>query len=333
MKRIAGALALATLLIFTAAFAAEGFHVINKIKVGGSGGWDYLTVDNASHRLFVSHGSQVEVVDLDKGEKAGAITETPGVHGIAIANDLGKGFISAGQSNAAIIFDLKTLQKTGQVATERNPDAICYEPKTKRVFTFNHSANSATAIDAGAGKAISTFQIGDTPEFCVVDGAGMVYANLEGSSEVVEIDAAKAAVTRRAKLAPCEGPTGLAIDVKNRKLFSSCEAVMAVTDIATMKVIATPRIGGGADGAGFDPDLGLAFSSNGRDGTLSIIKLVNGKYENVDTVQTAAGARTMTVDTRLHRIYESAAETKPPEGGRGRGQVVPDSFGVLVVGK
>jgi DNA-binding beta-propeller fold protein YncE len=333
MKRIAGALALATLLIFTAAFAAEGFHVINKIKIGGSGGWDYLTVDNASHRLFVSHGSQVEVVDLDKGEKTGVIAETPGVHGIAIANDLGKGFISAGQSNGAIIFDLKTLQKTGQVTTERNPDAICYEPKTKRVFTFNHSANSATAIDAVTDKAISSFQIGDTPEFCAVDGAGMVYANLEGSSEVVEIDAAKAQVTRRAKLAPCEGPTGLAIDVKNRKLFSSCGEVMAVTDIATMKVIATPRIGAGADGAGFDPDLGLAFSSNGRDGTLSIIKLVNGKYENVDTVQTGAGARTMTVDTRLHRVYESVAETKPPEGGRGRGQVVPDSFGVLVLGK
>ncbi len=333
MKRIAVALALAALLISAAAFSAEGFHVIKKIPIGGTGGWDYLTVDNASHRLFVSHGSQVEVVDLDKGEKAGVITDTPGVHGIAIANDLGKGFISSGQSNSAIIFDLKTLQKTGQVATERNPDSICYEPRTKRVFTFNHSANSATAIDAVAGKAISTFQIGDTPEFCVTDGAGMLYANLEGSSEVVEIDAAKAQVTRRAKLAPCEGPTGLAIDVKNKKLFSSCEEMMAVTDIPTMKVIATPKIGAGADGAGFDPELGLAFSSNGGPGTLSIIKLVNGKYETVDTVQTARGARTMTIDTRLHCVYESAAETKPAEGGRGRGQVVPDSFGVLVVGK
>ncbi len=321
------------LLLASCVFAAEGYKLITKIKVGGTGGWDYLTLDNSSRRLYVSHGNQVEVIDVDKGEKVGAIPETPGVHGIAIAPSLGKGFISSRGANAAIIFDLKTLQKTGEAKTGNNPDAICYEPKTQRVFTFNHSANSATAIDAKTGQPISTFDIGPTPEFCAVDGAGMVYANLEGSSEVIEIDAAKAQVTRKASLAPCEGPTGLAIDVKNKKLFSSCEKVMAVTDIPSMKVIASPPIGAGADGAGFDPGLGLAFSSNGGDGTLSIIRLVNGKYETVDTVPTARSARTMAVDEKLHRVYESAAEMTPPPGGRGRGQVVPDSFGVLVIGK
>jgi DNA-binding beta-propeller fold protein YncE len=237
------------------------------------------------------------------------------------------------------VFDLKTLAKTGEPATGQNPDSICYEPKTKRVFTFNGRSNDSTAIDAKSNEIVATFPVGPKPEFCVADGAGKVYVNMEDSSEVVEIDAAKPGVTRRASLAPCDGPSGLAIDVKNKKLFSVCgNKMMAVTDIPTMKVIATPAIGPGTDGAGYDPGTGLAFSANGGDATLTIVKLVNGKYQAVDNVPTERGARTMTVDEKLHRAYLLAAEYGPapeakPGQKKGRPPVLPDSFHVLVVGK
>jgi DNA-binding beta-propeller fold protein YncE len=231
-------------LLAAAAFSAEGYKILNKIKVGGTGGWDYLSVDPVTQRLFASHGGIVEVVDLKAGKPVGQITQLHGVHGIAVAGDVGKGFISNGQSNSVTIFDLKTLEKTGEPATGQNPDAICYEPKTQRIFTMNGRSNDSTAINAKNNEIVGSFPIGEKPENCAVDGAGKVYVNIENSSEIVEIDAAKPGVTRRASLAPCEGPSGLAIDVKNKKLFSVCSnKMMAVTDIATMKVIATPAIG------------------------------------------------------------------------------------------
>jgi DNA-binding beta-propeller fold protein YncE len=329
----------AGLAIAAASFAAEGYKVLNKIKIGGTGGWDYVSVDNGARRLYASHGSNVEVVDLNAGKVVGQIQQLHGVHGIAVAPELNKGFISNGQSNSVTVFDLKTLAKTGEPATGQNPDSICYEPKTKRVFTFNGRSNDSTAIDAKSNEIVATFPVGPKPEFCVVDGAGKVYVNMEDSSEVVEIDAAKPGVTRRASLAPCDGPSGLAIDVKNKKLFSVCgNKMMAVTDIPTMKVIATPPVGPGTDGAGFDPGTGLAFSANGGDATLTIVKLVNGKYQAVDNVPTERGARTMTVDEKLHRAYLLAAEYGPapeakPGQKKGRPPVLPDSFHVLVVGK
>jgi DNA-binding beta-propeller fold protein YncE len=322
--------------IAAAAFAAEGYKVIGKIKIGGEGRWDYVAMDNANRRLYVSHGSSVEVVDPDAGKVVGTISQLHGVHGIAIANDLNEGFITNGQSNSVTIFDLKTLAKSHEPATGKNPDAVCFEPKTKRVFTMNHTGNDATSIDAKTGEVLKTFPLGQAPEFCVTDGAGKLYVNLEGTSEVVEIDAAKNDVTRRTSTLPCEGPSGLAIDVKAKKLFSVCDKVMAVVDIPSFKVVATPAIGNGPDAAGFDPGTGLAFSSNG-DGTLSIIKPVNGKYETVDTVQTERGARTMTIDDKTHKIFLLAAEYGPApaakDGKKGRPSVLPDSFHVLVVGK
>ena len=324
-------------LLIATAFAAEGYKVLNKIKIGGAGGWDYVALDNTNRRIYASHCNIVEVIDPDAGKVVGQIPQLHGVHGIAIAPELNKGFISNGQSNSVTVFDLKTLAKLGEPATGQNPDAICYEPKTQRVFTFNGRSNDSTAIDAKTNEIVATFPLNGKPEFCVADGAGKIYNNLEDKSEVIEIDAAKPAVTRRMSLAPAEGPSGLAIDVKNKKLFSVCDnKMMAVTDIATMKVIATPAIGAGPDAAGFDPGLGLAFSSNGE-GTLTIVKLVNGKYEAVDTVATERGARTMTVDPKLHRVYLLAAEYGPApeakEGKKGRPPVLPDSFHVLVVGK
>jgi DNA-binding beta-propeller fold protein YncE len=321
-----------------AAFAGEGYKVINKVKVGGTGGWDYLSVDPVTQRVFASHGGIVEVVDLKAGKVVGQITQLHGVHGIAVAGDVGKGFISNGQSNSVTIFDLKTLEKSAEPAVGgQNPDAICYEPKTQRIFTMNGRSNDATAINAKNNEIVATFPIGEKPEACVVDGAGKLYVNLENSAEVIEIDAAKPAVTRRLSISPCEGPSGLAIDTKNKKLFSVCSnKMMVVSDIATFKVVATPAIGSGSDGAAFDN--GLAFSSNGE-GTMSIVKLVNGKYETVDTVTTERGARTIALDPTTHRIYMLAAEHGPvPEAkegkkGGGRPPVLPDSFHVLVIGK
>ena len=326
-------------LIAFVAFAAEGYKVINKIKIGGSGGWDYLTLDSHANRLYLTHGSTVEVVDLNAGKVVGQISQLHGVHGVAVAPEVNKGFITNGQSNSVTVFDLKTLAKLGEPATGKDPDGICYEPKTQRVFTFNGKSNDSTAINVKTNEIVKTFPVGDKPEFCVVDGAGKIYVNVENTSEIVEIDAAKPGVTRRAPLAPCEGPTGLAIDTKNKKLFSVCgNRMMAVIDIATLKVIATPAIGPGTDAAGYDPGSGLAFSANGGDGTLTIVKAVNGKYTAVDTVRTARGARTMAVDEKLHRVYLLGADFGPvpePKAGqkKGRAPIIPDSFHVMVIGK
>jgi YVTN family beta-propeller protein len=315
------------------AFAAEGYKVLNKIKVGGTGGWDYVTLDNVNRRLYVSHSATVAVVDPDEGKVLGTISDLHGVHGIAIANDLNRGFITNGQSNSVTIFDLKTLAKIGEPQVGQNPDAVCYEPKTQRVFTFNGRSNDTTVLDAKTGALVGTVPLGGKPEFCQVDGAGKLYNNIEDRSEVVEIDAAKPAVMRRAPVLPCEGPSGLAIDLKGKKLFSVCDGAMAITDITTFKLVETAKIGNGPDGAGFDPDLGLAFSSNGQSATMSIVKLVDGHYQTVDTVQTERGGRTLTVDPKLHRVYILAAEMGPAPAGGGRAQAVPDSFHVLVVGK
>ena len=322
-------------LVALAAYSAEGMKVVSKIKVGGTGGWDYVTLDPVNRRLYVSHGTKVEVVDPDAGKVVGSIDQLHGVHGVAIAADMNRGFITNGQSNSVTIFDLKTLEKVGEPSTNgKNPDAICYEPKSKRIFAVNHGGQDVTLIDAKTSEIVKTIQTGPGGEFCAVDGAGKIYVNLETSSEIVEIDAVKGELTRRASLAPCEGPSGLSIDVKNKKLFPVCgNKMMAVVDIPSFKVIATPAIGPGTDGGGFDSGLGYAYSANGGDGTLTIVKLVNGKYEAVENVPTERGARTMCVDEKLHRVYLLTAERGPAPEGKKQGPVLPDSFHVLVVGK
>lgn len=333
MKKILCATALAAL-----AFGAEGFKIITKYKIGGEGRWDYPQVDSAARRLYVSHGSSLEVLDADSGKLIKTIGQLHGVHGIAIAPELNKGFITNGQTSTITAFDLKTLEKTGEPSVGKNPDAVCYDSKTKRVIAVNHSGTDVSIIDAKTMELIKSVPTGPTGEFCAVDGTGKVYVNLEDPSELVEIDIAKAELTRRTSVHPCEGPTGLSIDVKNKKLFSVCgNSMMAVVDIPTLKVIATPATGPGTDGGGFDSGLGLAYASNGGNGTMSVVKLVNGKYETVDQVQTERGARTMVVDEKTHRIYLLAAEYGPAgeakDGKKGRPQVLPDSFHVLVVGK
>ncbi|HMD35351.1 MAG TPA: YncE family protein [Vicinamibacterales bacterium] len=314
------------------AAAATGYHVTGEIKVGGEGGWDYLTVDGAARRLYVSHNSHVVVVDIDALKVVGDIPDTPGVHGIAIADDLGKGFISNGRGNNVTIFDLKTLKASGTVPTGENPDSIRYDAVSKRVFAFNGRSKNSTAIDAKAGTVVGTIALPGKPEFSVADGKGKVYVNIEDTNEIVEIDAAKAAVSKKYALTGCDGPSGLAIDQKARRLFSVCSnRVMAVSDPDAGKVVATPAIGAGSDGVAFDPGTGYAISSNG-DGTLTIVAAAGGKYDVVENIATERGARTIAVDEKTHRVFTSTAKTAPSTGG-GRASYIPDTFKVLVVGK
>ena len=317
---------------FFLAAAPTGYHVVGEIKIGGEGGWDYLTVDTAARRLYVSHNSHVAVVDLDANKVVGDIPDTPGVHGIAIASALGKGFISNGRGNNVTIFDLKTMKETGKVPTGENPDDITFDAGSNRVYVFNGRSKSATVIDAKAGTVAATIPLPGKPEFAIADGKGHIYNNIEDTSEIVEIDAARATVTRKWSLAPCTEPSGMAYDPKNRKLFSVCSnRVMAVSDPDSGKVVASPAIGAGSDGVAFDPDAGLAFSSNG-DGTLTAVGQNGGKYEAVENIATERGARTIALDPKTHKLYLPTAKTAPSTGG-GRASYVPNSFKVLVVGK
>ena len=332
-------LLIAGLAVTLAFAAANGYRIQKKIKIGGEGNWDYLTLDNAARRLYVSHGTHVVVVDVDAGKVVGDIPDTPGVHGVALAPALHRGFISNGRAANATIFDLKTLQAIGQVKTGENPDAILFEPVSGRVFTFNGRSKDATAFDAATGKVEGTIPLGGKPEFSVADGKGAIFVNIEDTAEIAQLDAKKLSVTRRYSLAPCEEPSGLAIDAAKRRLFSVCgNKLMAISDPDAGKVLATVPIGAGTDGAGFDPARGLAFSSNGEDGTLTVVSESGGKWAVVENATTRRGARTMTIDPKTHGIYLPTAHFGPlsaptPLAPRPRPSAVPDSFELLVVGR
>ena len=319
---------------FAALAASPGYKVLDKIKIGGAGGWDYVYIDSDANRLYVSHTNQTEVIDTATNKLVGTIPETTGVHGIAVAEDLGKGFTSNGRANNVTVFDLKTLAATGKIATGMNPDAILYEPASHRLFTFNGRSSDATVIDAKAGTVIATLPVGGKPEFAQHDGKGRIYFNVENTSELVELDAAKAAITKRIPLAPCDEPSGLAIDRQKRHLFAVCgNRKMVIVDPDAGKVIGSVDIGPGADGAAFDN--GFAFSSNGGDGTITVVQETSpGKFEVVESVPSTRSARTIGADPKTHKLYLPAAEQgPPPAGGKGRGTIVPDSFHVLIVGR
>jgi DNA-binding beta-propeller fold protein YncE len=313
--------------------AGTGYHILNEIKIGGEGGWDYLTVDSAARRLYVSHATHVVVVDIDKNAVVGDIPETPGVHGIALAPELGKGFISNGRGNNITIFDMKTMKATGTVTAEMNPDDICYDRGSQRVFAFNGRSRSATVVDAKSGTVAATIPLPGKPEFSVADGKGHIYTNIEDTSEIAEIDAAGAKVLKKYPLTGCEGPSGMAMDLKGRRIFSVCgNRVMAISDPDKGTVIATPAIGAGPDGVVFDPGNGYAMSSNG-DGTLTIVQQSGGKYDVLENVATERGARTIALDEKTHRVYLPTATAGQAPTGGGRAPFLPDSFKVLVVGK
>jgi DNA-binding beta-propeller fold protein YncE len=321
------------------AFAPTQYQVKQKYVLGGEGGWDYLTFDAAGKRLFISRGTHVMVVDPYKGSVVGDIPNTPGVHGIALAQDLGKGFTSNGRENTVTVFDLKTLKETARIKLEaENPDAILYDPSSKRVFTFNGRSKNATAIDAVKDTVISNIPLNGKPEFGVADGKGMVFVNIEDTSELTSIDAGNAKVAKTWKLTGCEEPSGLALDQKHHRLFAGCHnKVMAVVNAEDGKVVNTPAIGEGVDANAFDPGTDLAFSSNG-DGTLTVVHEDSAdKYTVAQNVATQRGARTMALDTNNHDIYLVAAEIEeaPPakEGERPRRSMKPGTFTLLVVGK
>ncbi|MGA2958976.1 MAG: YncE family protein [Thermodesulfobacteriota bacterium] len=329
-----------SLLAGTISYAADpGYHVIKKLQLGGEGGWDYLTVDSTARRLYISRSTHVMVVDIDTDKVVGDIVDTPGVHGIAIASELNRGFTSNGRANTATIFDLKTLEVLGQVKTGENPDAILYDPASKRVFTFNGRSKDTTVFEATSGGVASTIALGGKPEFAAADGKGKVYVNVEDTNEVVEIDSRKLSLTKRYSLKPCEEPTGMGLDAEHHRVYSGCHnKVMVILDTEIGRVVATVPIGEGVDGNGFDPETGLAFSANG-DGTLTVVRESSpGKYEVLETVTTQRGSRTMAVDPKTHNIYLPAARFSPQtssavEGLRRRPTMIKDSFTVLVVGK
>jgi YVTN family beta-propeller protein len=292
-----------------AAPPADGYSVIKKIAIPGQGSWDYLTVDEAARRLYVSHGTQVEVIDVDSGAIVGNIPNTLGVHGIAIAPESGRGFVSNGQSSTVTIFDLKTLKPIADVPTGKKPDAIIFDPATSRVFAFNGGSNSATAIDAASGKVAGTVDLGGGPEFAAADGNGFVFNNLEDESLVLKIDARKLTVEQRWPTAPCASPSSMAMDRANRRLFVGCRSkVMAVMNADTGKVITTLPIGDHVDATAFDPQTKLIFNSNGE-GTITVIRQDGpDKYSVVETVKTLPRAKTMALDQKTHRLFLSTTE-------------------------
>jgi len=318
---------------------ASGLHVLKSLAVPGDGGWDYLTADADARRLYVSHSDHVAVVDLDSEKVVGEVKNTQGVHGIAVAPDLKRGFVSAGRANTVTIFDLGTLATIAEVKTGQNPDAILYEPATHRVFAFNGRSGDATVIEGASGTVAGTVALGGKPEFAVTDGAGRIYVNIEDKSELVALDAKTMAVKSRWPLAPCEEPTGLAFDVAHHRLFSVCgNGLMAVVDAESGRVVTTLPIGQNVDGAAFDAEKGLAFASNGE-GTLTVVREESpDRFQVVANVPTQRGARTIALDAKTHRLFLPTAQFGPPpspsaQTPRPRPPLVPGSFVVLVVGE
>jgi DNA-binding beta-propeller fold protein YncE len=330
----------ASLAAVALAAAGSGYHVIKTYKVGGDGGWDYLTADPDARRVYISRGTHVMVIDADSGKSVGDIADTPGVHGIALAPELGLGFTSNGREGTVSIFDMKTLATNSKVKVGDNPDAILYDPATKRVFTFNGRSQDSTAIDAASGKVLGTIKLDGKPEFAASDAKGEIFVNIEDKSELTAIDPNKLEVKAKWPLAPCTEPSGLSIDRKNRRLFVGCgNKMMAVVDADSGKVLATPAIGEGVDATGFDPGSDLAFASCGADGVLTVVKEESkDKFSVAENVPTQKGARTMALDTKTHNVFVVTAQFGPrpaptADNPRPRPPILPDSFVDLVVGK
>lgn len=315
------------------------YHLIKKVTLGGNSGWDYLALDSQARRLYISHGTHVIVLNPDTYQQEGDIPDTPGVHGVALAPELGRGFVSDGRANAVTIFDLKTLKVTGEVKTTgENPDCIVYDPASRRVFTFNGRSGNSTVIDAATGKVIGTIDLGGRPEFAVADGRGMIYNNLEDKSEELAIDTHTLAIKSRWPLAPCQHPSGLAIDIEHHRLFAGCHnEMMAVLDADTGKVLATLPIGPGVDANRYDPGTGLAFSSNGGNGTLTVVREASPRqFTVIQNAATERGARTMALDLKTHRIFLVTAQFGPRPAPTAahphpRPSIVPGSFTLLVL--
>lgn len=319
---------------------AAPYHVIATHVLGGDGGWDYLALDTAFHRLFVARGDRVMVVDQESGKLLNEITGLHRTHGVAFDYPARHGFVTGSGDSSVTMFDLATLKVLGTAKAGAGSDALIFDEASGHALSFNGGGNSVSVIDGVTGANLATIPLGGRPEFAVSDGAGKVFVNLEDSSAIAEIDTRSNRVTRHWSIAPCESPSGLAIDGAHHRLFSGCEnKMMAISDYETAKVIATAPIGTGVDANRFDPGTGLAFSSNGE-GSLTVVhERRPGKYAVLQTLATAPGARTMELDRASHRLYTVTARFGPvpalatPENPRKRPPILPNSFELLVLGR
>jgi YVTN family beta-propeller protein len=304
----------------------SGYKITGKIDIGGKGWWDYAAVDAHMQRLYVSHADRVHVINLKTNKVIGEIDGLNGVHGIVFADNLGKGFISNGRSDTVTVFDLKTLKVTGSIhVTGKDPDAIVFDPFTQRIFTMNGRSSNITAIDAKTDKVVGTIKLEGGPEFVVSNNKGLIYVNLEDKSKTLEFNSKTLKIIKTWPVAPGEGPSGLAIDLKNNILFAGCHnKMMVIVNAETGKVITTVPIGGHVDACAFDPESNLAFSSNGE-GNLTVIKEISPKeFKVIDNITTEKGLRTMALDPETHNIYLP---------GMLEGKNNEKSFGVLILEK
>lgn len=323
--------------VSTGASAQGPYHVLDHWKIPGSGGWDYLLADPSAHRLYVTHGPRVEVLDTDTGKMVGAITGLKGTHGVALDPEGRFGYVSDGGANAVVVFDRKTLATVVSVAAGANPDGIAYEPMTKTVWAFNGRSKNVTVISTADRTVVATIALPGKPEFPQADGKGHVFVNIEDANEIVRLDATARTLTDTWKLAGCDSPSGMAIDRERSRLFSVCDGkTMVVVDGGTGKVLGSAAIGEGPDAAGYDDRHQLAFSSNG-DGSLTVVDAGRG-YQVVEQLATMKGARTMSYDAGKDRVYvvSAAFGARPeptPSNPHPRPSIVPDSFEVLVIGR
>ena len=326
-----------TLVILTVAVAAlqssNPYRIAQTFPLGGDGGWDYIVPDPPNHRIYIGRANRVMVVDEQSGKLVGTVTDINGAHGTAIATSTGHGFATSGNDGSVVMFDLTSFKALKKIPAAEDADAIIYDAASKRVFTFNGDAHSSTVIDPAQGTVVTNIALNGKPEYGASAGDGRVYANLTDTSEVVEIDAKSATVSRRWPTAPCKQPVSMAIDTAHHRLFSGCRSgVMAISDYQAGTLVTTVPIGTGVDGAGYDATSADAFASN-ADGTLTVIHQDSPDHYSVtQTLQTSQGSRNMGLDPTNHRIYVAAAKLgPPPANGRGRPPVLPDSFSLLVI--
>ena len=339
LKTVSAAILICGLVALPAQLSAQKpYHVIDHWKIGGEGGWDYLLADPPAHRLYITHGPRVEVLDTTTGKSVGAITGLHGTHGIALDTSGKYGFVSDGGGNAVVMFDRATLATVATIPAGTNPDGIVFEPSTQSVWAFNGRSKNVTVIDAATQKVVATIPLSGKPEFPAVDGKGNVYDNLEDKSEIVHLDAKTKTVVGTWP-AGCDSPSGLAFDVPGHRLFPVCDGMkMSVIDSNTGKLIASPAIGDGPDAAGWDAKDHLAFASSGDDGMLSVVNAGAAGYPTIEKLPTKAGARTMAYDSGMDRIYTVAADYGPKPAPtaanpKPRAPMLPGSFTVIVIGR
>jgi DNA-binding beta-propeller fold protein YncE len=336
MKKFSLALALLIITItFTNAQSTTGLHVVNTFHIASSGGWDYLTIGPVNDWLYVSHGTQVNVLNKKTGDSAGVIENTTGVHGIAFDVNEKKGFTSNGRLNAVTVFDMNSNKVLAQIATGQNPDAIMYEPFSKKIITCNGRSKNLSIIDPVQNKLVDSVDVGGKPETAVSDGQGKLFVNVEDKNEIVVIDTKTFKVLNHWSIAPGDGPTGLALDKSTKRLFAGCDKLLMVVDAVNGNIIDKITIGDGCDGVAFDAATKNIYTSNGADGTMSVVHETSAsKFELVENIATKKSARTITLDDQTHLIYLPAAEFEAMEAGqKGRPKMKPGSFQIVVVGK